>query len=882
MFAPASVAVLGASVRANSVGATVWRNLSEGKFQGTLYPVNLKHKEINGTLVYRTVRELPIVPDLGIVCTPPASVPGLIEELAQCGTRAVVVMTAGMDVLQREAMLGTARPQLLRLLGPNCIGLLAPHLGLNASFAHIDALPGELAFVSQSGALVTAMLDWARGNDIGFSTIVSLGEHADVDFGDMLDYLGSDAKTRAILLYIESITSPRKFMSAARAAARNKPVIVVKAGRSPKGQQAAASHTGALAGSDAVYDAAIARAGMLRVDTLQELFLAAQTLSHLRNPLGDAITIFTNGGGAGVLAADAAARAAVELAPLSVDILSKLDAVLPANWSRCNPIDIIGDAPVERYTQTMEILLSDKTTGTLLMIHAPTAIVPSVAIAKAMVPNLSREAGTSTRVMGCWLGGHAVAQARLTFQEAGITCFATPEDAVRAFSFLNSYRRNQAELTETPSAATTSGIIHLAALRQLVEQVLREGRDILTEPEAKDLLAHCGIPVVRTQCVGIDPEAATLAAASIGFPVALKILSKEISHKSDVGGVALDLKDAAAVRQAAQEMLVRLRRELPDTLLQGFTVQAMVSRKHAQELIVGSTVDPNFGPVILFGQGGTAVEVVADRAMALPPLNASLAQNLVSRTRVSRLLLGWRDTPAVDHLAIQGVLVAVSQLLEQIPEIAELDINPLLANFEGVIALDARVRLSAGTPGGAAHFAILPYPTEWEESVLWRGQNVMLRPIRPDDAAMHEAFLRQLDPQDVRMRVLYSKRTLARSELARLVQIDYAREMAFIAVAQGPNGLPQTLGVARAVGDPDNIAAEFGLIVRSDLKGCGLGELLLKKLIAYCRSRGTSRLDATVLCDNHQMRHLAKKLGFTELDQGISDGDTKALSLNLQ
>lgn len=882
MFAPTSVAVLGASPRENSVGATVWRNLNEGGFQGALYPVNLKHAEISGSRIYRTVHDLPAVPDLGIVCTPPASVPRLIEELAQRGTRAVVVMTSGMDALQRRAMLAAARPKLLRLLGPNCIGLLAPHMGLNASFAHINALPGELAFVSQSGALVTAMLDWARGNGIGFSNIVSLGEHADVDFGDMLDYLGSDAKTRAILLYIESITAPRKFMSAARAAARNKPVIVVKSGRSLKGQQAAASHTGALAGSDAVYDAAIARAGMLRVDTLQELFLAAQTLSHLRNPLGDAITIFTNGGGAGVLAADAAARASVELAPLSADTLSRLDAILPANWSRCNPVDIIGDAPVERYTQTLEVLLNDKTAGTLLMIHAPTAIVPSSDIAAAMAPLLSHKAGSAKRLIGCWLGDSAVVQARRTFQDAGVTCFATPEDSVRAFSLLTHYRRNQAELTETPSAANNSSAVHVAAIRQQVELVLAERREILTEPEAKTLLAHCGIPVVPTKCVGQDPEAAAGAAVLIGFPVTLKILSKDISHKSDVGGVALDLKDATAVRQAAQEMLTRVRRERPTAVLQGFTVQAMVARKHAQELIIGSTVDDIFGPVILFGQGGTAVEVVADRAIALPPLNTSLARNLVSRTRVSRLLQGWRDAPAVDQLALQGVLVAVSQLLEQIPQIAELDINPLLVNFEGVVALDARVRLSATAPGGTAHFAILPYPTEWEETVLWRDKSVVLRPIRPDDEAMHEAFLRQLDPQDVRMRVLYSKRTLARSELARLVQIDYSREMAFIAVSTGPDGLPQTLGVARAVGDPDNLAAEFGLIVRSDLKGCGLGELLLKKLITYFRSRGTKQLVASVLRDNYAMRHLAKKMGFSELKEGIREGDTEALSLNLQ
>jgi acetyltransferase len=854
------------------VGTTVWHNLRQGSFAGQLYAVNLKHRNLAGHPVFARAADLPEVPALAVICTPPASVPGLIEELGRLGTRAAVVLTAGMDSAQKQAMLKAAQKYLLRILGPNCIGLLSPHKGLNASFSHIDALPGELAFVSQSGALVTAMLDWAQGRGIGFSHFVSLGEHADVDFGDMLDFLASDSKTRAILLYAESIESPRKFMSAARAAARNKPVIVVKAGRSPQGQLAAASHTGALAGSDRVFEAAISRAGMLRVNTLQELFSAAQTLSRFRTNDHEAITILTNGGGAGVMAADAAAHEGVPLAALSEATLKQLDAVLPANWSRGNPVDIIGDAPVARYEQALKILTSDPTTGAILFIHAPTAIVPSADIARALLPLAAHEPLAPARVMSCWLGDQAVAQARQLFQDAGVASFETPEQAVRAFSMLAHYRRNQAELTEAPPAIETGKKLDMPTIRAVVDGALAARREMLTELEAKAVLDACGIAVVPTLRVEATPEAAVQGAKTLGFPMVLKILSDDISHKSDVGGVALNLQDEDELRQAAQTMLTRIQRQYPKARLQGFTVQTMVRRQHAQELIVGSTIDSVFGPVILFGQGGTAVEVMADRAVALPPLNVPLAKALVSRTRVSSLLAGWRDTPAVDEAAVHGVLIAVSQLLAEVPEIAELDINPLIVNFESAVALDARIRLSSTRPAGAANFAIRPYPAHLEETVQWQGRSLCLRPIRPEDEALHTEFLQHLDPEDVRMRVFYSKRTMERSELARLVQIDYAREMAFVAVAADANGQPQTLGVVRAMTDPDNRDAEFGVIVRSDLKGSGLGQLLMKKLIAYLRAQGTQRLVATVLDYNDRMLNLAKAMGFEE-DPAKRDGE---------
>jgi acetyltransferase len=900
LFAPESVAVFGASEREGSVGGTVWRNLN-GVFPGRLYPVNPKHRTLGGVKAYADVRALPETPDLAVICTPPGAVVKLVRQLGERGTRAAVVVTAGLDKATRQAMLDAAREHTLRILGPNCIGMLVPHRGLNASFAHIGAQPGELAFVSQSGALVTAMLDWAAARGIGFSHFISLGERADVDFGDLLDYLGSDPQTRAILLYIESIDEAaplapplrgslppegaqpalgrpggqlaRKFMSAARAAARNKPVIVVKAGRSAAGQAAAASHTGALAGSDAVFDAAIARAGMLRVLTLQDLFLAAETLARFRDGPSERLLVLTNGGGAGVMAADEAAALGVPLAPLDSALIAQLDAVLPANWSRANPVDIIGDAPAERYLAALDVLAQDAQ-STVLFIHAPTAIVPSADIAQAVLPRLT---AAPRKVLGCWLGDRAVAQARRSFRDAGVPDYNTPEEAVRAFSFLRSYRQHQTELLETPPARAAAREADLPAIRALVDRVLAEGRELLTEPEAKALLGAAGLPVVPTRVVGPDAAEAIAAAQALGYPVVLKILSPTITHKSDVGGVRLNIGSDDELRQVCRSMLDRVRELRPDAPVQGFTVQPMVKKRHAHELIIGASVDRVFGPVILFGAGGIAVEVLADRALALPPLNTPLALAQIGRTRIARLLNGYRDQPAADTGAIADVLVSVSQLLADVPEIAELDINPLLANHEGAVALDARVRVSARRPAGAANFAIQPYPQHLVETVDWRDQTLTLRPIRPEDEAQHRAFLERLDPEDVRLRVFYSRRSIEHSELARLTQIDYAREMAFIATRATDGGGEETLGAVRATVDPDNQVAEFGVIVRSDLKGSGLGHRLMRKLIDHLRARGTQQLVGRVLRENRAMLELARTLGFQE-GPDPADPDEHSLS----
>lgn len=847
LLSPRSVAVFGASDRPGAPGTVVWRNLRAGGFAGPIHAVNPKHSQLDGVPVFARAADLPAAPDLALICTPPRTVAKLVAELGALGTRAAVILTTGLSAAQKQAALDAARPHLMRLLGPGGIGLVSPRIGLNASIAHVDTLPGEVAFVSQSGALASAMLDWARSRGVGLSHLVAVGEHCDVDVPDLLDQLASDGRTRAILLYVESIESPRKFMSAARAAARNKPVIVVKAGRAGQGLRAAASHTGALAGSDIVHDAAIRRAGMLRVDTLQELFMAAETLARFRGNQSESLTIIGNGGGAGVMAADAAARAGIRLA----------DPVAP----HANPVDILGDAPVERYTATLSALLAEPSAGALLFVHTPTAMVPSENIARACVPLLPALPARAPRVMGCWLGDATAAPARRLFEQAGVPDYPTPEDAVRAFGMLQTYRHNQALLMETPSASENPAP-DVPEARRLIAVAAADGREWLGEHEAKAVLQAYGVPVVRTLVVPVSGDAMFAAARDVGYPVVLKIVSRDVAHKTDVGGVSLDLRDAAALERAASEMLEAVRAARPDARIDGFTVQPMVHRPHAQELIVGASIDEVFGPVVLCGGGGIAVEVTADCAVALPPLNRSLARELVSRTRVSRLLAGYRDHPTADLDALHDVLIAVSQMLADLPHLAELDINPLWVDEHGALALDARLRVAAVPVAGAANFAIRPYPTQWVRSVAWNGRTVTIRPIRPEDEAQHLRFLGKLNAEDIRMRLFQARSELPRSELARLTQIDYDREMAFIAEAIDADGTPETLGVARTICDPDNVEAEFALLVRSDLKGGGLGAMLFEQLIAHARSRGTQRLAGLILRENTRMLKLSRAMGF--------------------
>ncbi|WP_454743711.1 bifunctional acetate--CoA ligase family protein/GNAT family N-acetyltransferase [Cupriavidus necator] len=882
LFRPRSVALIGATLRPHSVGATVLANLSAGAFTGQLYLVNPKYATLAGQPCYARVGALPAPPDLAVLCTPAPTIPGLIAELGAAGTRAAIVLTAGFEGPEdsaggalRQAMLDTARPHLLRILGPNCVGLIASGIGLNASFAPGTARQGKLAFATQSGALATAVLDWSRSRQIGFSHFISLGNSADVDAADVLDYLASDAATHAILLYVEAIRHGAKFMSAARAAARNKPVLVVKAGRSAQAARAAASHTGAMAGADDVYDAAIRRAGMLRVDSTEGLFDAVEMLARMRGLRGERLAILTNGGGAGVMATDALANAGGTLARLSDQTLARLDAVLPATWPRANPIDIIGDAPVERYLQAYAILCEAPETDAVLMIHAPTAIVPAAEIAAALV---SAPSGGKP-LLTAWLGADAVQQARRLCQHAGVPTFDTPERAVRGFLQACEYHRNQQLLMRTPPADGTYTPADKDQVRTIIGNALRAGRALLSEPEAKTALAAYGVPVVATRTAASVDEAVDQA-TRIGYPVALKILSPDITHKSAAGGVALDLADAAAVRSAGSAMLERIWQQAPEARVEGFSVQPMVRHGDGFELIIGAATDPVFGPVLLFGHGGVNTERIGDHAVALPPLDALLAQDLVSRTRIGRLLEGWHGDPGVDGDGLLQVLVQVSRLVCDIPEIAELDINPLLASATGVIALDARIAIKAPAPGTRPRLAIQPYPEALEERVERDGRSIVLRPVRPADEAAYQAYFRQLTPEDIHARYFCTFREPEHSQLARLTQIDYAREMAFIATTTDACGQASILGEVRAVADPDNVQAEFGIAVRSDCKGQGLGKLLLDKLIRYARAKGIGALVGCTMQHNQAMLTLARACGFRTSIAAGADGVSLHLALH--
>ncbi len=855
LFRPASVALIGASERPDSVGQVVMRNLLGGGFAGPVMPVNPKRDAIGAIPCHRNVASLPETPDLAVICTPAQTVPGLISELGARGTKAAVVITAGVD---RQAMLDAARPHLLRILGHNCVGLLVPGIGLNASFAPGTLATGDIAFVSQSGALCTAVLDWAAARGIGFSHFISLGNSADVDFGDVIDYLAQDEGTRSILLYIESVSNARKFLSACRAASRAKPIIAIKSGRFSQGAKAAASHTGALAGRDDVYSAALERGGVLRVDTTEELFEAVETLARARRPAGDGLVILTNGGGLGVMAADALAARGGTLAELSDATKAALDRVLPPTWSRANPVDIIGDAPGGRYGDALDVLLAAPEADALIVMHAPTGITSSDEVAHGVI---AKVAGAEKTVLANWMGGRVVAPARAMLEAAGIPSFDTPNAVISAFDQLTGYRKLQSLLYETPSANPDAFTPDHDRANAVIGKVLDEGRDLLTEYEAKDLLDAYGIPIVITR-VAADADEAVRLADDMGYPVVVKILSRDISHKSDVGGVALNLKSAAAVRGAVEAIAARVAELRPRARIDGFTVQQMVSRPGAHELLAGCFLDEVFGPVLMFGQGGTAVEVIRDRAVTLPPLNMNIAGRLIGATRVSRLLAGYRDRPRADLAAIGTVLIKLSQLVIDCPDVAELDINPLLADDRGVVALDARVVVRRASVSGMARLAIRPYPEGLEQTVvLASGEAVLLRPIRPEDEAAHAAFFHHLEAEDLRLRFFRVVKTPDHATLARFTQIDYDREMCFIATREG-EGQAETLGVVRAIADPDGERAEYAIIVRSDMKGAGLGQALMEKLVAYARQRGLAELWGTVLADNVAMIDLARRVGF--------------------
>ncbi|HEV2606259.1 MAG TPA: bifunctional acetate--CoA ligase family protein/GNAT family N-acetyltransferase [Microvirga sp.] len=888
LFNPRSVALVGASPREGSLGRTVLANLREGGFAGAIHVVNPRYSEIDGIACVPAIEALPEPPDVVVIATPPLTIPDLVEAAGRKEAAVAIIVTAGLGYgpgsLAEEARLN-ARRYGLRLVGPNCLGVMAPNARLNASFASRAPQAGDLALVSQSGAIAAGLVEWAAERHVGFSAVVSLGDKVDVDFGDCLDFFASDRSTRAILLYIESLNDARKFMSAARAAARAKPVVVIKSGRHAQGARAAATHTGALAGSDAVYDAAFRRAGLLRVLDLDQLFAAAETLGRQKPFSGKRLGILTNGGGVGVLAVDRLIDLGGTLAGISEATLQRLDSVLPPTWSHGNPVDIIGDADAARYAAGLEALLADPENDAVLVLNVPTALASAPASAEAVVEVVRRNRATSFRkkpVFAVWLGEDRVAGD--AFENAGIPHFATEADAVRGFMQLVRYREAQEQLLETPDSLPKDFVPDTITARHVVEHAIREGRRWLDPLEVNALLRAYGIPVAPVTLAETAEEAAAAARPILaeGGTVAIKVLSPDIIHKSDIGGVKLDLTSEDAVRKAALDIFDRASRLKPGARVTGVTVQAMVRRAKARELIAGIADDPTFGPVIVFGRGGTAVEVINDKALALPPLDLRLAADLIGRTRVSRILKAYRDVPAADEAAVAMVLVKLAQLAADLPEVRELDINPFLADREGVIAVDARVAVAPSEERrgrGHPRFAVRPYPNEWERTLTARnGQTVLVRPVRPEDEGLFVDFLTKITNEDLRLRFFAPVRDFSHAFLAKLIQIDYARAIAFVALDAATGAM---MGVVRLHADANHETGEYAILVRSDLKGLGIGWELMRLMIEWAKAEGLKVVEGQVLRENTTMLEMCRALGFA-IRSDPDDPDIKAVTLQIE
>lgn len=865
-FAPQSVALIGASERPGSLGTLVMANILAGGFKGEVYAVNPKYRRLSGRPCFASVTDLPAVPDLCVIATPPSTIPAIIDEIGQAGGRAAVIITAGLGEKGnlKQRMLEAASRHGLRIIGPNTIGLLAPRLGLNASFSHLNARPGSLALLSQSGAIVSSVIDWAEAEGVGFSQIVSLGDMADVDVGDCLNMLALDPNCSAILMYLESVPDGRKFMSAARAAARLKPVIAVKPGRHAEAARAAQTHTGALAGADAVVEAALRRAGIIRVNDLEDLFSAAEITARFRPMAQARVAIVTNGGGAGVLAVDHLLDHNCRLAELSPKTIAALDKVLPPTWSRANPVDIIGDAPPQRYVDAVQAVAADDHVDALLVMNCPTALAEPLAAAQAVAAIADKGYVNGKPVLATWLGEFAATPARKALNAAGIASLDTPKKAAEGLNLLLRWRQLGVQLQRVPETYETLHVDKGAA-GQVLDAAMGKGRSMLTEPEAKAVLAAYGIAVPRT-IMAVEPGAVMAAAADLlsqHDKIAVKMVSGTLTHKSDLGGVVLDIDSAADAEAAARAIAARLEARNLKAELEGFAVQPMIARPKAQELIIGVASDPVFGPVLMFGAGGTAVEVVRDTTMELLPVDDVLADDMIGRTRISRLLAGYRDRPAVERSLVIQAIKAVSQLVIDFPQIKALDINPLLADENGVVALDARIEVDLSRNGMVAPnpaLVIRPYPSGWNSTLTANGQHYDVRPIRPVDAALYPAFLSRVTPEDLRQRFLTTLPGLSHETLVRLTQLDYDRDIAFVALEHSNGDLA---GIVRYAADPDRRRAEFGLLIRSDLQGQGLGEGLLGRLIDYARSQGIGELFGVVLRDNRGMLALCAKLGFT-------------------
>ncbi len=856
LFEPASVALIGASRRPNAPGTRLLANLRAAGYGGTLYAVNPKYDELDGLRCYPDVASLPVTPELAVIVTPAPTVARLVKQLAERGCRAAVVVSGGLssDTGRRGrrrglVMLKVARPSRFRLLGPESLGLIVPPIGLNASCAHLTPKPGRLALVAQSGAVLTAMIDWAADKDIGFSKLVSLGAKADVDFGDVLNYLADDRGTDAVLLYIESIQHARKFMSAARAAARVKPVIVLKAGRG------AVVPEGALFGADQIYNAAFERAGLLRVYSVAELFDMAELLAHSRLLRGSRLAILTNSGAMGALAEDVLVGGGGRLAELGADSKRLLQAVPGVRESSTNLIDVATDVEPQNYAAALRVLLDERAVDAVLAVHCPVAGIASETVAESVI---DAAAGQRKLLLVSWVGSATQGSSRTLFADHHIPCYASPDEATQAFLQLMRYRRNQELLIETPPTVSDRFNCDSAAAGRIIDGALADGRDWLLGSEVRQLMLAYAIPMVATEHAA-DAEQAAAAAARLREPVALKIASPDIAYKSAVGGVILDLQGPDQVEVVALGMHELMRRRFPQARIEGFTVQPMVRWPWALELQLGVMADALFGPLLIFGHGGTAAEALGDRAVALPPLNLKLAHELIERTRVARLLAGYRGQPPADVEAVALCLIKLSQLVADQDRLAAITINPLLVSARGVLVMDARVRLSREPVSGADRLAIRPYPTTLEESLdLPDGRTLLLRPIRAEDEPALQQFVERLNPEEIRLRFHHPLKVMDHKLAARLTQLDYDREMAL--ALTDPAGAIHA--VVRFSADPDRRCAEYAIIVGHELAGMGLGLLLMQRIIDYARSQSVGELYGSVLRENEAMLGLCRKLGF--------------------
>ncbi|MFC0118093.1 GNAT family N-acetyltransferase [Pseudoalteromonas xiamenensis] len=862
-FNPKSVAVIGASNTAGHAGFVVMRNLLQGGFKGPIMPVSPKHQAVHGVLAYNSIQALPKVPDLAVICTNKTTLVQIVTELGEIGCKSAIIIASGLNHEQRLALKEAAKQAQVDLLGPNCLGLLIPHLGLNASFSHTIAKPGKLAFISQSAAVCSTILDWAQQKQIGFSYFISVGDCVDMDFAELLDFLGRDAKTQAILLYIDNISEVRQFISAARAAAFSKPVIAIKTGRTQAGAIAAQQHTGGRSIDDAVYDAIFQRAGMLRVNDLRELFAATQTLAlHPKLLQVEPLTILTNGGGPGVMAVDTLLQNSGKLAQLSDTTLEALRNATPQSESIYNPVDIFGDSSPLRYKQALEILLKAPEVQNLLIIHTPSALAPSEAYAEIIadtldaIPKMARP-----YVMTNFMGEDAAYEARRRCAQRGIPTYRTPEGAVGAFMHLISYRRNQKHLTQTPESIVEDKLIHADDAKTIINQLIDAGHHQLSTHLATRILNEYGIECIRTE-IALTPSEAREQAELLGFPVALKLVSKDIPSKSAVGGVVLNLNDGNEVEQTAFSILLRINETFPEAEVEGFSLQPMAPRAGAEELRIAIKSEPSVGPVILLGEAGTGLGF-GQSAVALPPLNMNLAKYLIAAAHDKGVLKEKALPNKVDKYKLCALITRISQLVIDQPDIQSVELNPVLANAGQFLVLDASITLSKYVPDKRRkRLAIRPYPKELVTPVVLKnGVEAILRPIRPEDERAHEEFDKSLTKEDRYRRFFGELPQFNHEQLAKMTQIDYDREMAFI-VTEPYKSTYRTLGVSRVLMDPDNLIAEFAVVVRSDCQGLGLGKILMTAAIEHCKKQGVEIIEGITLPENKGMIELSKRLGF--------------------